>query len=420
MNLPPVIAALRKHKAGVFLIGLQIALTLAIVSNLVFIAVGDLQRIDRPTGLNGHDLFIITQRYVNAPPAGSKAGAEKLDAMQLTDLAALRDQPDVASATAIDALPLGYNGNTGQVGLKPDRPHGLARISEYSGDAHTLKTLGLQLVAGRNFTPEEVQHVSALANFTPSVVLMTRALADKLFSHGNALGQAVYLDGASQPSTVVGILANLLSSNPDARPSDAFDSILMPVRYDSAATMYAVRARPGRMAPAMHEARAALHTADPLRVIRQPSRWDPEGIAPYSAWARVGHGVDLIGVKILLTMSVILLLITGIGMTGLTSFWVRQRHKQIGIRRALGATRANIVHYFQIENLIIAGGGCVAGIVLAIAINLGLMRMFAMQRMPVWYVVAGVVAILLLGQIAVFMPARRASKVPPVVATRSV
>ncbi|MGH8192621.1 MAG: ABC transporter permease, partial [Rhodanobacteraceae bacterium] len=82
--------------------------------------------------------------------------------------------------------------------------------------------------------------------------------------------------------------------------------------------------------------------------------------------------------------------------------------------------RANILHYFQIENLIIAGGGCVVGIVLAIGINLMLLRMFQMHRMPGWYVAIGVAAILLLGQLAVFMPARRASNVPPVVATRSV
>jgi putative ABC transport system permease protein len=72
------------------------------------------------------------------------------------------------------------------------------------------------------------------------------------------------------------------------------------------------------------------------------------------------------------------------------------------------------------ENLLIAGGGCVVGVVLAIAINVMLLRMFQMDRMPVSYVIVGVVVILALGQLAVFAPARRASKVPPVVATRSV
>ncbi|HET7333141.1 ABC transporter permease, partial [Dyella sp.] len=74
---------------------------------------------------------------------------------------------------------------------------------------------------------------------------------------------------------------------------------------------------------------------------------------------------------------------------------------------------------FQLENLLIAGGGCVVGVMLAVGINLALLKMFQMDRMPAWYVAAGVAVILALGQAAVFAPARRASNVPPVVATRS-
>ena len=60
------------------------------------------------------------------------------------------------------------------------------------------------------------------------------------------------------------------------------------------------------------------------------------------------------------------------------------------------------------------------GILLAIGLNLWLITRFEMDRMPVIYVLAGVLAVLALGQAAVFVPARRASNVPPVVATRAV
>src|SRR6185437_11551005 len=50
---------------------------------------------------------------------------------------------------------------------------------------------------------------------------------------------------------------------------------------------------------------------------------------------------------------------TGLGIVGLASFWVQQRTRQIGIRRALGATRTNIVRYFQLENFILASAGVV-------------------------------------------------------------
>jgi putative ABC transport system permease protein len=60
------------------------------------------------------------------------------------------------------------------------------------------------------------------------------------------------------------------------------------------------------------------------------------------------------------------------------------------------------------------------GVILAITINIGLMRAFESERMPAWYMIVGILTVLALGQIAAFVPARRASKVPPLVATRSV
>ena len=62
-----------------------------------------------------------------------------------------------------------------------------------------------------------------------------------------------------------------------------------------------------------------------------------------------------------------LLAVTAFGIVGLTSYWVAQRRRQIGIRRALGATRKAIMRYFQTENLLIAGAGAAIGVALAIA-----------------------------------------------------
>jgi putative ABC transport system permease protein len=114
-----------------------------------------------------------------------------------------------------------------------------------------------------------------------------------------------------------------------------------------------------------------------------------------------------------------LLLVTAAGIVGLASFWVGQRHRQIGIRRALGATRGDILRYFQTENLLIAGVGVIIGAAAAIGLNLWLVTHYEMARLSPLYVLTGAVAILLLGQLAVLQPALRASRVPPVTATRA-
>jgi putative ABC transport system permease protein len=117
---------------------------------------------------------------------------------------------------------------------------------------------------------------------------------------------------------------------------------------------------------------------------------------------------------------VVLLAVTAAGIVGLTSFWVGQRRKQIGVRRALGARQRDILAYFLTENFLISAAGVAVGTLLAIIFNLWTVTRFAMDPMSMTYVGVGIVILLLLGQAAVLAPALRASRVPPVEATRSV
>jgi putative ABC transport system permease protein len=115
-----------------------------------------------------------------------------------------------------------------------------------------------------------------------------------------------------------------------------------------------------------------------------------------------------------------LLTITALGIVGMASFWVAQRTRQIGTRRALGATKSDILRYFQTENFIITTLGLIGGGILAYVFSLYLMSAYQAPRLPWYYVPVGFVCLWLLGQLAVLGPALRASRVPPAVATRSV
>lgn len=123
---------------------------------------------------------------------------------------------------------------------------------------------------------------------------------------------------------------------------------------------------------------------------------------------------------ILVGVILALLLGTALGIVGLASFWVSQRRKQISIRRAIGATRGDILRYFQIENFLIVSLGAAIGILSAYGLNGALMRIYELSRLPVDYLLFGAIAQWLLGQLAVSGPALSAARVPPVVATRSV
>lgn len=115
-----------------------------------------------------------------------------------------------------------------------------------------------------------------------------------------------------------------------------------------------------------------------------------------------------------------LLMVTALGIVGMASFWVAQRTRQIGTRRALGASKRDILRYFQTENFIITTFGLLVGAVLAYAFSLWMMQSYQSPRLPWYYVPVGFLCLWALGQLAVLGPAMRASRVPPAVATRSV
>ena len=243
---------------------------------------------------------------------------------------------------------------------------------------------------------------------------MTKALADHLFPDGSALGKPIY-SMSTTPSTIIGIVERLQRQEvSNWNKPYAYESLLWPMRQDTDGLDYIVRAKPGQLAEAMREVPKALYAQSRMRV------FDPKSGGSFAEIRQRAYDSDR-GIAILMgIVSVVLLAITAAGIVGLTSFWVGQRRKQIGVRRALGATRGDILGYFLTENLLIGIGGVLLGAVLAIGINLWMVTQFEMAPLSLSYVAVGVGALLLLGQGAVLAPALRASHVSPVEATRSV
>ncbi|HTM29512.1 MAG TPA: ABC transporter permease, partial [Rhodanobacter sp.] len=385
MTMHPILAALRKHKAGVVLIALQIALTLAIVCNAVFIIGQRIERVNRPTGLDESNLFLVSQQWVGAPSGDDAGSVEKLDSLQLTDLAALRALPGVASVAPVNSLPLLNSSWNGAVDLKPgDAGQGSfngTRTTYYFSDEQALATLGLRLVAGRNFTAGEVGHRGFRDQGEPALVILTKALGDKLFPKGDALGKVIYLNGATTPSTIIGMVERMqVPGTGSWTNAFVWNATLVPTRLDANFSRYAVRTKPGQLDAVMRSVMPALYKANPMRVL------DDDSVRSFAEIRDKAYRADR-GMAILMgVVALILLCVTAAGIVGLTSFWVGQRHRQIGVRRALGARKVDILHYFQIENLLIAGTGVVLGVLLAVGLNMWLMSHYEMTRIPVLYV----------------------------------
>jgi putative ABC transport system permease protein len=403
MELRPILSAMRRNKFGAVLIAIQMAVTLAFLANALTLIEQRVAWSGRPSGVDERDAFVIDADSIDRP--------SDLAAHQAADIAALRSLPGVIDAYATNMYPMEGGGWIMTVDLAPNQKTPSAVSAYYLVDEHALRTLGLKLIAGRNFTPEEIADRTDNDNPRPSGFIVTRALATKLFPQGNALGQPVYVEG-DKPSPIIGIVDRLqgpMNSATGLSSTFAQNSVLSPFRMISDSNVYMVRAQPGQRDSVMKAAEAKLLALDGNRVIKSKSMQQVRTDA-----YRGDHGL----IVLLSAVCAALLVVTAFGIIGLTSYWVAQRRQQIGIRRALGATRRAIVRYFQTENFMIAAAGAAIGIAFAIALNLWMVRSFEMVRMDNSRAIIGAIIILLLGQFAVLWPALRAASIPPALATR--
>jgi putative ABC transport system permease protein len=406
MELLSIVTGLRRHKATSALIALQVALTLCIVSNALFVVHDRLVRIDRPTGIDEADFAMFRNEWLT--PQGD------LKARIQGDLAVLRSAPGVADAYATNGVPLYLGGGAGGVGLKPDQETPSAYAAEYIVDDHAMKTLGIRLTEGRWFTAGEIVERHDSPEDGPPIVIITRALATKLFPAGQALGSSIYV--GKKASSIIGIVERLVTPLLYGVPAQVMDSffensILIPGLLVESSYLYVIRATPGQRDAALLASQRLLAQHDRARGI--------DLVHTFPAIRAESYKTDRSLASLLSLVCAMLLLVTGLGIVGLASYWVGLRRSPIGIRRALGARRVDIVRYFQIENVLIVGCGAAVGLALAVATNLWMVQKMALPRMGVHYAIAGAAIVLILGQLAVLWPARRAASIPPARATRA-
>jgi putative ABC transport system permease protein len=405
MDIRPILTTLRRHKTAAALIVLEIALTCAIVCNALFLIGQRIEKINQPSGIAENELVEVR--------LGGIGTQVNVAARTREDLAALRGIPGVKSVVPLNQMPFRNNSWNTSLGLTPDQERPTLSASQYFGSEGTVDTLGLEVVAGRDFQADEYQDVEAAKNdpnleANGSAVILSKAAADKLFPGTAAVGKTVY--SGHMPLRVVGVVKEL--ARPTNREGDTRFSLILPLRMGYDEAFYLIRVTdPARRNEVLEAAVKALERVDSSRLVR--------GKRTYEEQRQKYFANDRAMVGLLITVCVALLVVTALGIVGLASFWVQQRTKQIGIRRALGATRGQILRYFQTENFLLATVGIVLGMLMAYTINLYLMNNYELPRMPISYLPIGAVLLWLLGQIAVFGPARRAAAVPPAVATRS-
>ncbi|QIL91654.1 FtsX-like permease family protein [Microbulbifer sp. SH-1] len=400
LELRPILSALWRHKISALLIALQLGLTLAIVSNASVVIQERKERIARPTGIAEAD--IVTAHFMPIPK-----DYDLLEAFRL-DMDMIRQLPGVAAAT-ISRAPLAGSGSSGGFHTKPHQEVGSTGAAFFSGDEHFIDALGMKLVAGRNFTPSEIRIMESSSSERPTITIITQQLADTLFPEGNALGKSLYFGGDDNPMEIVGIVERNLGPWPNS--SVAGNTVFFPAIMDTQWYDYIVRAEPGQRDAVLKLLEEKMAERDAERVIEVKTLTEQK--------TRYYAG-DNTMIKVLTGVVSLLTFIVALGIVGLTVFWITQRQKQIGVRRALGATRTAISRYFLLENLMIAATGVALGTAAAQIFNQFLASEFGQPALPLSTTLICAFILLAVSVAAALVPALRAANISPAMATRSV
>jgi len=408
LDLGPLLRTLRRQPMVFALVVLEIAAGVATISSLLMAGRWYGQIAERPSGLDEENLVLVST-YTPGPagPERDQAAVERsVRADQEADLRRLRALPGVEAAapvtiTILDdrwCYPTLFGGRQGgssrSASAGPSRGMGWTIYS----DEGLLATMRLPILAGAAPGPGR-----------PAGALVTRSLAEQIFGAVDRAPGSTLTSEQSPPTTILGVVDDVRMRMPFMPHGRAVAFLFTPAPFDHEARLL-VRARPGQRAAVLARAQAAFGPDTAPRFV-EARAFDSTD----SLHHRVGSGL----LSMLEVFGVMLGVVVLMGALASTWFLVAQRTRQIGIRRALGATRADIVAYFLLESTLTTTVGSALGLIGAFVLYLMMRKVFSELSFDLRLMGVTVVLLSMASILATLIPALRAARIPPGVASRS-
>lgn len=327
----------------------------------------------------------------------------------------VRQRPflDKTEADALERLPeieyaAMYGVTQQRVGYKGDQTRPLA---VYGGSRHGIEIDGGSMVAGRSFTLDEERVGSP-------VVVLYEAVVDRLFGREDPLDKVVRI--GTRGYRVVGVYHkpdNLFASDGQTQTVVIpFLSLTHNFRFPSEQNSIVVKPRAG--VTVLRAQDAVARELRRLRAIKvgQPNSFDLVTQAQVlDTWNKLTSVFFLV----MLVLAGVSLLVGGIGVTAIMMVSVTERTREIGIRKAVGARRVDILWQFLVEAATLTLLGGAAGLILGGAVATLVSKLTPIPAVvPVWSVVTAIAASVMVGMVFGVFPANRAARLDPIEALR--
>jgi putative ABC transport system permease protein len=409
MAIKALCSSLWRSPVGPLLLAVQVALSMMIFANVAYVVSVRLETTGRPTGMDLDNIFWIR----------SEGYGQNYDQRSVTrfDLEYLNSLPGVLAACATSSIPQTFVANetavSGDADQKEKRPVLWYQMTEKSVDA-----LGLHLVRGRGYLKDAVAPAPSSADaagiaFGPEVVI-TEALAEKLFGSSEAaVGKTLYFSLAGgRSAAIVGVVERMQAAPFFLPGTNIFNEIVLAPAVPAGHTaLYLVRTRPGLRDQAMTRVIKEFESLQQDRYI--------DKIKPLADTASEARAADRASAVVLAILASFVLAVTMLGLFGFAAFAVTSRTKEIGTRRAIGATKSDVLKQFLLENWLITTAGAAIGTLVTLAFALQLSLLLELPRLPLFFLVGSMALVWAAGLLAALVPAMRGAHVPPAVATRA-
>ncbi|HEV8187686.1 MAG TPA: ABC transporter permease [Pyrinomonadaceae bacterium] len=352
----------------------------------------------------------LTLRVSLPVPEGRITPADEVRFMGFYDrtLARLSELPGVTAAGATNMIPLDGNGTDRLIEIEGYVPRDTSDMPDAQNRQATpgwFAAMGIPLVRGRLIESSDDERAAR-------VLVVNEAFAKRFFTDGNAIGKRIRLGKLTSDfpwATIVGVVGDVRGFALEEPPLPTMYWPVAQIRgTPSLAIVVRTQNDPAALAPAVREAIAEIDKTQPI--------YDMQ---PLDQLVAKSLGQRRFTLTLMLLFGVIALVLSAIGIYGVMAFAVTQRTQEIGIRMALGARAIDVLKMVVGSGMFLALIGVAVGLIGAFALT-RLMASLLFGVSPTDLVTFGLVTtgLLIVALLACYIPARRATKVDPLVALR--
>lgn len=392
MSVHLILKSLLRRKVVTALLLLQLAVTLGLVVNSLLLASAAKELVEQPTGLALEQILTVRVKPTSKAMRVEPALSEVIN----RQLAAIRQIPGVEAAEYLNQIPLRQGGSNRNI-FETDRQDetNVDSVPYYNTSEQILQVLGVKLITGRLLTQ--------LDRGTDNT-LLTEKLAKQLFAEQNPVGKA------TNNGTVVGVVSDFYSQRYASDPFYGQITFAALERVEQGYQLI-VRVAPGQSEVVRQQLTDVIRNAEPEMDIGTVLRMDENRDEVFRS--EIGLAT------LLAVLSGLMLLVAMISAYSHAHFHALQMQKEVGIKRALGASKARVLLDVLSESWLTTTIGAGFGILVCYALNISLAKVISIPAVPVWLPLLTLVLLLLCVTLATWYPARIATRISPATATKT-